>query len=166
MSRAANGTPKRLDVMTPLDVAYKYLYVRESPKGSNRGPEIDRWLQSVGSSRGSPWCAAFAYGCYVESDIPWSWAKSGRVQTLVESGVLAHASTAKPGDLIVFYFKGLGRYAHIAICQKNTKKFLTTIDGNTSDPSGTGSEREGWGVWERTRVISGRIKVLRPRVSA
>ena len=48
-----------------VEVAQSYLYVREQPAGSNRSPEIDRWLTAVGAPLGSPWCAAFMYACLV-----------------------------------------------------------------------------------------------------
>lgn len=145
-----------------VEVAERYLYVREQPKGSNRGPEIDRWLKAVGSPLGSAWCAAFAYGVASEAGASWPWAKSGRVQTLVDSGRLLPASKAEPDDLVVFWFQGLGRYAHIAVCTGRTTGRILTIDGNTIADGATGDQREGWGVFPKNRLLSDRIKVLRP----
>jgi hypothetical protein len=45
--------------MNAIIQAKKYVGVKEHPAGSNRGPEIDRWLKHCGAAVGNPWCAAF-----------------------------------------------------------------------------------------------------------
>ena len=145
-----------------VEVASKYLYVRENPKGSNRGPEIDRWLQAIGSPLGSAWCAAFAWGCLDEAGETPKLLRSGRVQSMVQSGTLLPATKAIAGDLIVFYFANLQRYAHIAICTGRTKGRIQTIDGNSIADGATGDQREGYGTFAKNRAISDRIKTLRP----
>jgi len=148
-----------------VEVASKYLYVRENPPGSNRSPEIDRWLKAVGSPLGSAWCAAFVWGCLDEAGEAPKLARSGRVQTIVDSGVLLPASKAVPGNLVVFWFKNLGRYAHIGIVVTKTSKRLDVIEGNTVADGAVGDQREGWGVFQKSRPITARIKVLRPKTS-
>ena len=39
---------------------------REQPKGSNRGPMVDKYLASVGLQPGYAWCQAFVYWCYLQ----------------------------------------------------------------------------------------------------
>jgi hypothetical protein len=53
-----------------LKVAVSQIGVMEQPPGSNRGPEVDRYLTAVGldPTRGSfPWCAAFVFSCFDEA---------------------------------------------------------------------------------------------------
>src|SRR5687768_7235219 len=57
--------------MTPLDVAFGELAVREVPPGSNRGPRVDEYQRLVGlpvptdqDAPGHAWCVAFAYFCF------------------------------------------------------------------------------------------------------
>lgn len=149
--------------MTSVEVAQSYVGVQEVPKGTNRSPEIDRWLTAIGSPLGSPWCCAFTYGCYVEADIPWAWRKSGRVQDVVDSGTLLPSSKAEVGDLVVFWFASLKRYAHIGIVVGKTSKRLSVCEANTIPDGATGDQREGFGVFLKSRLISDRIKVLRPK---
>ena len=146
-----------------VEIAERYLHVREQPAGSNRGPEIDRWLKALGSPLGSAWCAAFVWGVLDEAQERPSLPRSGRVQTMVDGGVLLPMNKAVEGDLIVFYFKNLGRYAHIAICTARSKARISTIDGNSIADGAAGDQREGWGCFAKTRTISDRIKVLRPK---
>lgn len=44
-------------VIDILQASTDLIAVRESPKGSNRGEDIDRWAKKFGSPLGSFWCA-------------------------------------------------------------------------------------------------------------
>ena len=159
--------PKRVDGRRAavLEMVARYIHVREQPAGSNRSPEIDGWLRAVGSPLGSPWCAAFLYGCGREAlGERWPFHRSGRVQDLVDvcrgqqrTKVIAHA---EPGDLIAFYFAKLGRYAHIAILREKSAKTIWTTDGNSIADGAAGDVREGWGVFEKRRPVSDRMLAL------
>ncbi len=52
--------------------------VREIPKNSNRGPEVDVYLRRAGVEPGLSWCCAFVYWCFDEAAqagggrTPWS----------------------------------------------------------------------------------------------
>ena len=144
-----------------VETAYKYLDTCEEPKGSNRGPLIDRWLKALGSPLGSAWCAAFVWGCLDEAGETRTLKRSGRVQFMVDSGRLLPADKAVLGDLVVFYFPKLQRYAHIGIVVGKTPKRLDVIEGNTIPDGAVGDQREGYGVVKKSRLISDRIKVLR-----
>lgn len=144
-----------------LEVAAKYLYVREQPKGSNRAPEIDRWLTALGTPLGSAWCAAFALGCLKEAGDTRKVVRSARVQTMVDGGMLHPASEAVAGDLVVFWFTSLNRYAHIGIVESVTPGIIWTIEANTIPDHATGDTREGYGVFRKRRTIGGGMKVLR-----
>ena len=47
-----------------LEIAFSQLGVMEVPPGSNRGPEVEKYLESVGCAPGDPWCASFVYWCF------------------------------------------------------------------------------------------------------
>jgi hypothetical protein len=72
-----------------LALARSQVGVRESPAGSNRGPEVDAYLRTVGlnPAAGSyAWCAAFVYWCFNEAA-----RSAGRPNPLPRTaGVLAH----------------------------------------------------------------------------
>ena len=40
--------------------------VRERPRNSNRGPEVDEYLPRAGVRPGLAWCCAFIYWCFDE----------------------------------------------------------------------------------------------------
>ena len=55
-----------------LVIASSQIGVKEQPLGSNRGPQVDQYLESVGLNpeEGSfPWCAAFLYWCFDHADL-------------------------------------------------------------------------------------------------
>lgn len=149
--------------MSVIEIAKRYLYVREEPKGSNRSTEIDRWLKDVNAPLGSPWCAAYIYGCLKEAGIA-APKKSGRVQDWVDAidaDKLLAANEAQAGDILVFWFESLKRYAHIGLVEGRTGTTLHTIEGNSIPQGGSGDSREGFGVFEHTLRASDRLKILR-----
>jgi len=82
---------------------------------------------------------------------------------MVDAGQLLPAEKATLGDLIVFYFPKLERYAHIGIVVGKTPKRLSVCEANTIPDGATGDQREGFGIFLKSRLISDRIKVLRPK---
>jgi peptidoglycan hydrolase-like protein with peptidoglycan-binding domain len=102
--------------------------VREIPDGSNKGGEVNKYLQSYGPS---PWCALFQ-----------SWAYTQVTGNLPLGSVQAHVQTwynlAKrqkmitdspvPGDLAVWFFdKGAG---HVSAVVADSGRHFNTIGGN------------------------------------
>lgn len=51
----------------PLDVALSQVGVVERPRNSNRGPDVEKYLRSVGVGPGAPWCASFTSWCRIEA---------------------------------------------------------------------------------------------------
>jgi hypothetical protein len=155
-------------VKASLGVAASQVGVMEEPPGSNRGPQVDQYLQAVGldPSEGSyPWCAAFVY---------WSFergaARSGKANPVIRTaGVLDHwrkagdagvtrilpdevtndFSLLKPG--LIFVISTGGGNGHTGLVEDFRDDRLITIEGNTNLPG----DREGVGVFRRTgRKIS------------
>ena len=132
--------------------------VREEPKDSNRGAQVERyqaatWLEGTGW----PWCAAFVCWCVraaigkaqVSFKRPrtagaWDferWAKKEGVSFLPEP----KAADIQRGDIVIFTF------SHIGIATGSpVGNTVPTVEGNT-DESGS---REGGGVYSKQRHIS------------
>ena len=144
--------------------AAKYVGHQEAPPGSNRSPQIDSWLQAVHAPIASPWCAAFAW-CMGRDALGLTWPvfKSGRVQTIFEwaERELLVRDEPRMGDLACLYFAALKRYAHIGIVRSLGAGFFTTIEGNTVPDGAKGSQREGYGVFRRTRMFGPRWQFIR-----
>ncbi len=98
--------------------------VREKPLGSNRGPEVDRYIQSVGlNPAGHPpggyfWCVAFTFFCYQAAaaklgmDNPHiktagvldHWQKAGTKPNVVripKAKAVANPGLIQPGSLFI-----------------------------------------------------------------
>ena len=141
-----------------VTAALARLDVREQPKGSNRSPEIDAWLKAVGSDVGQAWCAAFVHGMgELVAGKYWPFRRSARVQDVVDYAekldMVRPVEEAKAGDLVVFYFSSLKRYAHIGIVlEPPTSRLLVSVDGNTVADD-AGDSREGWGVFTKHRIV-------------
>ena len=140
----------------------KYKTVRESPKGSNKGPEVSQWLREVGVNPGLPWCMAFIYGVF--DDIAKQLGTSNPLPKT--AGVIAHWDSTDPsirinlGDIIknpeilkpgmIFVMhrvnaggqKNLG-HAGIVISVDPVKKTFTSIEGNTNDLGSGEGDRVG-----------------------
>jgi cell wall-associated NlpC family hydrolase len=144
-----------------VNVAISQLGVMENPLGSNKGPEVNQYLASVGLNPGLFWCAAFVYWCFNKAAI-----KLGRANPLVKTGgCLAHwnntqgkkittdaaldnPSLIKPGH--IFIINHGGGAGHTGIVEKVQNGFIHTIEGNSND---SGS-RNGIGVFRIQRKIS------------
>lgn len=151
------------DLLTEaIKVARTQIDVMEQPPGSNRGPDVDKYVQTVGlDPKGKhAWCAAFVYWCFEQAAT-----KLGRTNPVVKTaGVLAHWNKAasqpkaarithknainnpalvKPGHIFIMDFGGGAGHTGIVV-QVSAGK-LTTIEGN-SNPGGS---REGVGVFLR-----------------
>lgn len=138
--------------------------VREVPKDSNRGPDVDKYLQRVGLGPGHAWCCAFTYWSFDEAA-----AQLGRPNPMVKTaGCLDHWNRAgqrgarriptaealdtrdaiTPGMLFIMdHGGGLG---HTGIVEEVAAGLLTTIEGNTD----ASRAREGGGVYRLSRSIN------------
>lgn len=146
-----------------LAVAAAEVGVMEVPPGSNRGPRVDDYLESVGldpSEDSYPWCAAFVYWsfkkastqqgdknpCVCTAGVMDHWNKAGKAGAtrLTTKAVIDDFSLLKPG-LIFVIDTGEGK-GHMGIVEDFRDDRLITIEGNTNLPG----DREGVGVFRRT----------------
>lgn len=137
--------------------------VREVPKDSNRGLEVDEYLRRAGVHTGLAWCCAFVYWCFDEAGrvagranpmfktagclAHWNGAPSVGARRIPADKAVADPGLLQPGMLFIMNFGGgLG---HTGFVEQIEGGHLTTIEGNT-DASKT---REGGGVYRLRRKI-------------
>ncbi len=143
-----------------LATAMTQMGVTEVPLGSNNGPEVRKYLKSIGLGPGYAWCMAFVYWCVNEA------AMAAKMENpLVRTGgVMAQLNQVKgktvkifkeinvndlrPGDIFIMSFSGgLG---HTGFIERVSGDTVFTIEGNTDQ----GGSREGVGVFQKRRKIS------------
>lgn len=136
-----------------VQIAISQLGKEESPRGSNKGPEVNQYLASVGIPPGNSWCMAFVYWCFNQASIQLKIAnpltKTGGVLNEYSHEKLNQVATPQAGDIFIMDLgNGLG---HTGIIESiNPNGTLHTIEGNT-DPAGS---RNGYGVFRRERKAS------------
>jgi hypothetical protein len=134
--------------------------VLEQPLGSNKGPEVNKYLASVGLSPGHFWCVAFTYFCHQQAASNlgivnphvktagvldhWNRAKNQPgASRITTSAAVANPALVTPGSLfIIDHGGGLG---HTGIVTNVVSGLLETIEGNTN----SGGSSNGIGVFRR-----------------
>ena len=136
-------------------IAAADLGLSESPKGSNKGPQLQKFFDAdnYAEKDGYPWCAS-AVSFWVQT-----WIKehsSGLIaprlaavaqfRDWAEKNRLHVCSVASPNAIVVFNF------SHIGIVEKAALNdpTITTIEGNTNGEGG----REGFSVFRKSRPLS------------
>jgi len=112
-----------------IDIAISQVGVKEET-GNNDGPEVEAYLDSVGLSKGNPWCAAFLFWLHSEAGIDapksgWSpdWVKANRVQP----------KDVQPGDVFSLWSSKHNRYRHVGIVVEVDGNYIKTIEGNSGN---------------------------------
>jgi hypothetical protein len=155
---------KAMDIKDPekageilKSIVVKNKNVKEIPKGSNKGPDVNKYLSSVGLSPGNPWCASFVYYIFNElsnklgitNPLPKTggvldfWAKSDKALKIDIKDARADISKVKKGQIFIMAFKGgKGHMGIVLDVLPNTKEFIT-LEGNTTDQGSREGERVG-----------------------
>jgi len=136
-----------------LKVAISQLGVEESPKGSNAGEAVEKYLKSVGLGKGYAWCMAFAYYCYKEASkqllVTNPLFQTGGVIKQWNESPEFRSQKPEPGCLFIMdYGSGKGHTGFVEKVLPNGK--IQTIEGNTNDEG----SREGYEVCRRTRTVA------------
>jgi len=141
-----------------VDRAETYVGVTERPPGSNAGPHVERFLESVGLSDGYAWCAAFVSHVLEEAGAERPRIRSAGAtdfldarRTIDATDVLEGRATPRPGDIGV-HRRGNSWRGHTWFVRDWQRQCGGTVEGNTS-PGRQGSQRDGEGVYKRTRCI-------------
>lgn len=138
--------------------------VRELPRNSNSGPEVDAYLKSVDVPPGYSWCCAFVFWCFdaaardLERENPmpktggcldhWNRCDEAGAMRVNAYDAVHNPLLVRPGVIFIMdHGSGLG---HTGIVERISGGLLYTIEGNT-DASRT---REGGGVYGLVRKLS------------
>jgi len=143
--------------------------VREIPSGSNRGPDVEKYLASVGRNHGDAWCAAFVYWCVEKASNSLGTMsplrKTGRVASMwhdaVERNLVITIDDVRAGNADIppgaiycaVYSSGKG---HTGFVERREADILHTIEGNTSIKGSS----KGEGVHAKCRSLS-RYKAIK-----
>lgn len=135
-----------------LAVAVTQLGKQEIPKGSNAGPDVEKYLKSVGLGPGYSWCMALVYWCTKQAadelKVLNPLVRTGGVMRQWNENAKLRVAVPKAGDIFIMDFgKGLGHTGFIERVEGTT---LHTIEGNTNDDG----SREGYEVCRRARPMS------------
>lgn len=151
-----------------IDIAASQIGVTEHPRGSNRGPEVDRYIHSTGldpADDSYPWCVCFLYWVFeqasrikgIPNPLPRTagvislWRASRRTEADVVPNSEASADTVKPG--MIFHLDTGNGKGHAGLVIEVAGDRLITIEGNTNP----GGSSDGFGVFRRhSRPISSR----------
>ena len=167
----SSTVPTRTESASPLlatalriAAAQEASHVREIPRNSNRGPQVDAFLRCAGCPPGNSWCCAFVYWCMNEASKElgrrnpmvrtagcldhWQRASSKGANRFTTARALADHALIHPG-LIFVMDHGAG-FGHTGFVERVDGGMMTTLEGNT-DASKT---REGGGVYRLTRKIA------------
>jgi hypothetical protein len=134
-------TPKQIPLH--VAIALSQVGIREDPKGSNRGPQVDLYT----GGRPEPWCAHFTAFCFREAGYP---IPGDVVPTPRRANPLASVSHTERvfdehgwavrepqvGDVVFFKTRGRsdrGPGRHIGIVSAVTDKDFEIVDGNWGD---------------------------------
>lgn len=145
--------------LTLPDFARKEIGKKEEPKGSNWGPDVQRYLKSVGLDYSQPWCMAFCYWVVAEyckqEGIKNPLYKTGHVGKQNQMCPSLRVTIPKEGDIFIMVFKdGSG---HCGFVERVEGDSVCTIEGNSNT---TGSS-EGYAVVRNKRKIKGMKTFLR-----
>jgi hypothetical protein len=163
--------PTRTEATSPLLAAALRIaaeqearHVREIPRNSNRGPDVDRYLECADCPPGNSWCCAFVYWCVNEAAKElgrrnpmvrtagcldhWQRAAAKGASRFTTTRALANLTLVHPG--LIFIMDHGGGFGHTGFVERVDGGILTTLEGNT-DASKT---REGGGVYRLTRRLA------------
>lgn len=138
--------------------------VREVPPGSNKGPDVEAYLRSVGLGGGYSWCAAFVYWCFgkAAADLGrtnplfktagclahWNGAPTKGARRVLTSKAQADPALLQPG--MIFIMDHGGGLGHTGLVESVSGGMITTLEGNAN----VAGSREGVGVFRLTRKIN------------
>lgn len=145
--------------LAALNVAITQIGVKEEPPGSNTGPQVKKYLISVGLGP-NPWCLAFVHWCYRQCGI--TLAGYGLVQAFDEWAAKNGKIVTRPfrGDIICYDWNNDHWDDHVGIVDKvlslsfsgrSFTGFVRTVEGNTA----VGNDSNGGQVMYRYRWCRG-----------
>jgi hypothetical protein len=140
-----------MEQFTLSKIAARDLGACEEPRGSNKGPQIEKFLRATDlDGDGWPWCAA-AVSYWVQQ---WAKRNNWKGRTPRIAGVAQFPVWAKRNglkcsfsptvnDIVIF------KFSHIGVVESVGPDWIQTIEGNTNDEG----SREGFEVARRRRAL-------------
>ncbi|MGV3613852.1 MAG: CHAP domain-containing protein [Fimbriimonas sp.] len=125
--------------------------VEEAPRGSNRGPWVDKFLRRAQSVPGQPWCAAFVYDCFRDAGMSPRVAYPASVASWADYARRFGRVREEPARGRLFYFTNRDGSGHMGFVVRVRGDSVETIEGNTNDMG----LREGYRVARRMRKSAG-----------
>ena len=135
------------------------LNAKETPKGSNKSPEVNSYLKSVGLGPGFPWCAAFVYYIFdqvskklsIANPLPKTggvrnhWAAAPADVKITAAEVRKNPKLLKPGQIFMQGRGGSKVLGHtgIIVGVNPEKGTFVTIEGNSGDKVSINTRRIG-----------------------
>jgi len=153
--------PKEPTAEDVIHLALTQKGITENPPGSNI-VKFGAWYGDNGQS----WCAMFVSWVFDHAGMPfihYAYCPYGAAD--FQSGAYGtwHGGDAhaEPGDIVFYQWSGPNHAAtqaernaaieHTGIVIHDDGSYITTIEGNTTPPGGTGDQGNGGGVYVRTR---------------
>jgi hypothetical protein len=154
-------------LIATLEFAATQIGVLENPEGSNRGPQVDKYVASVGLDPTGKfaWCVAFMFFCFEEASKQLSranpmiktagvldhWNKAGirGIPRIKTNQAINNPALVRSGQIFVIDTRN--GFGHSGFVESIAGNKLVTIEGNTNE----GGNRNGIGVFRRSaRKIS------------
>ena len=132
--------------------------VKEQPKGSNKGPEVSKYLRDTGLGPGYPWCMAFVYSMFsdlssalgISNPLPKTagvlahWSKADSSLTITIDAARKNPGLVKPGQIFIMSRPGKGTgHTGIVVSVDITNSAFKSIEGNTNDQLSGEGDRVG-----------------------
>ena len=132
--------------------------------GANRGAEVAGYLRAVGIWAPAPWCAAFVRwsldagggevlrpdGTRMRTGAATAWLQG---RGMIPARSVERGLVRPPQGSVVVWRNGTGWTGHAGVLDWWDRRCGETVEGNTSSGR-AGSQRDGDGVWARTRCVS------------
>lgn len=114
-----------------MHIALNQIGVHEQPEGSNWGPEIKKYLKTVGITFPASWCMAFVNWCVNETGNPNKLFNSASVLTTWQkTNKSLRVTKPQPGDIFIMNFKnGAGHTGFVTDVKEGR---IYTVEGNSN----------------------------------
>jgi hypothetical protein len=142
------------------EIYLSQLGVRELT-GNNDGPDVEKYLKSVGLGKGYAWCAAYVKWCMNEAKIKTPI--NGAAASCLNKNNLVmfkhkFDQEAKTGDVFVLWYNSLNRIGHTGFYHKKVNATVfESVEGNTNEAG----SREGDGVYKKYRSFNATYAISR-----
>ena len=121
-----------------IEVAETQVSIQELT-GNNDGPQVEKYLKSVGLGKGYPWCVAFVVWCHLQISENFQIPITAWSPAMFKYNVVYHRFhkrimkwIPRGGEVFGKYFPSKKRIAHVGIIKEKFSNHYHTIEGNTS----------------------------------